>query len=106
MLFRWAATVNPLLRCRRRFFNGATSGVSAKIAVRSSSSTAAYGDMARARTDLVSGVDSAARPEDYRVGASEEIPGTLEAQGEHETPRNTNCSPEARRHGAPVQYKS
>ena len=38
--------------------------------------------MARARTDLVSGVDSAARPEDYRVGASEEIPGTLEAQGE------------------------
>ena len=40
--------------------------------------------MARARTDLVSGVDSAARPEDYRVGASEEIPGTLEAQGEHE----------------------
>src|SRR5207253_4012081 len=23
MLFRWAATVNPLLRCRRRFFNGA-----------------------------------------------------------------------------------
>ena len=66
------------------FLTGPTSGVSAKIAVRSSASTAAYGDMARARTDLVSGVDSAARPEDYRVGASEEIPGTLEAQGEHE----------------------
>src|SRR5438445_12416660 len=64
------------------FLTGPTSGVSAKIAVRSSTSTAAYGDMARARTDLVSGVDSAARPEDYRVGACEEIAGTLTAQGE------------------------